>query len=88
MRLFLGIDLDTCEDVKDYNLKDLKQLEEAINIVRLKIIKKHLDFDKGQNYSAALAMLNLLFLFVTRRNRKHLQASFRCLEFKAKKSKF
>ncbi len=43
MRLFLGIDLDTCEDVKDYNLKDLKELEEAINIVRLKIIKKHLD---------------------------------------------
>ena len=43
MRLFLGIDLDACEDVKGYNLKDLKQLEEAINIVRLKIIKKHLD---------------------------------------------
>ena len=43
MKLFLGIDLDACDDVKNYNLKDLKQLEEAINIVRLKIIEKHLN---------------------------------------------
>ena len=43
MRLFLGIDLDACDELKDYNLKDLVQLEKAINYIRLKIIQKHLD---------------------------------------------
>jgi len=43
MNVFLGVDLDKCEEVKDLDLTQLEQLEKAINIVRLKIIKKHMD---------------------------------------------
>jgi len=43
MNKFLGVDLDTCDLVKDYDLKDLKQLQDAIDVVRLSIIKKHMD---------------------------------------------
>lgn len=43
MNTFLGVNLDKSDEVKGFNIKDLAELEKAINVIRLRIIQNHID---------------------------------------------